>query len=161
QPGWRQDAPARSTPCSTGWSPGSTAWRRSSSAGQRCRRRDAPSVPMRAPEFWHEPPGLVAGLLTPFGIAFDAASRLRRAVARPYRAPVPVICVGNLVAGGSGKTPVVLALARILAASSIAVHIVSRGYGGRLSGPLRVDPAAHDAAAVGDEAVLLAGRAPA
>ena len=115
---------------------------------------------MRAPEFWHEPPGLIAGLLTPFGIAFDAASRLRRAVARAYRPPVPVICVGNLVAGGSGKTPVVLSLAGILARRRIAVHIVSRGYGGRLAGPVRVDERLHEAAEVGDEPLLLAAQAP-
>jgi tetraacyldisaccharide 4'-kinase len=115
---------------------------------------------MRAPEFWHEPPGLIAGLLAPFGMAFDAASRLRRAVARPYRAPVPVICVGNLVAGGSGKTPVVLALARALAPRGIGVHVVTRGYGGRLAGPVQVDPMRHDAAEVGDEPLLIAACAP-
>jgi tetraacyldisaccharide 4'-kinase len=115
---------------------------------------------MRAPEFWHQPPGLIAGLLTPFGIAFDAASRLRRAVARAYRPPVPVICVGNLVAGGSGKTPVVLSLAGILARRRIAVHVVSRGYGGRLAGPVRVDQKLHDAGEVGDEPLLLAAHAP-
>ena len=115
---------------------------------------------MRAPEFWHEPPGLVAGLLTPFGIAFDAASRLRRAVARAYRAPVPVICVGNLVAGGSGKTPVVLSLAELLKARGMAPQVISRGYGGRLAGPVRVDATLHDAAAVGDEPLLIAARAP-
>ncbi|HTZ36240.1 MAG TPA: tetraacyldisaccharide 4'-kinase, partial [Stellaceae bacterium] len=113
---------------------------------------------MRAPEFWDAPPGLMAGLLAPLGAALDAAGRLRRAVARPYRAPVPVICVGNLVAGGSGKTPVVLSLAARLAARGAAVHIVMRGYGGRMAGPLRVDPAQHDAMAVGDEALLAAAR---
>jgi tetraacyldisaccharide 4'-kinase len=115
---------------------------------------------MRAPEFWHEPPGLIAGLLAPFGVAFDAVSRLRRAVARPYRAPVPVICVGNLVAGGSGKTPVVLSLAGLLAVRGVAAHVVTRGYGGRFVGPARVDPALHDAAQVGDEPLLIAARAP-
>jgi tetraacyldisaccharide 4'-kinase len=104
--------------------------------------------------------GLAAGLLAPLGAGWDAASRLRRALARPYRAPVPVICVGNLVAGGSGKTPVVLALAASIAATSVAVHVVTRGYGGRLGGPVRVDPARHDAEAVGDEALLLASCAP-
>jgi tetraacyldisaccharide 4'-kinase len=97
-------------------------------------------------------------LLTPVGAAIDAAGRLRRAVARPYRAPVPVICVGNLVAGGSGKTPVALSLAEMLAARGIAALIVMRGYGGKLAGPVRVDPEHHDAAAVGDEALLAAGQ---
>jgi tetraacyldisaccharide 4'-kinase len=119
---------------------------------------------MRAPDFWSESQGplagLVAGLLAPVGIAFDAAGRLHRAVARPYRAAAPVICVGNLVAGGSGKTPVVLSLAAVLKARGIEPHIVTRGYGGRLAGPLRVDPARHDARAVGDEALLAAARAP-
>jgi tetraacyldisaccharide 4'-kinase len=119
---------------------------------------------MRAPDFWDERPGagakLVAGLLSPVGAAVDAAGRLRRAVARPYRAPAPVICVGNLVAGGSGKTPVTLSLAARLLGRGIAVAIVMRGYRGRLAGPVRVDPHLHDAAAVGDEALLAAALAP-
>src|SRR5205823_9155473 len=115
---------------------------------------------MRAPEFWHEPPGLAANLLAPVGAAWDMAARLRRAVARPYRAPVPVLCIGNLVAGGSGKTPIVLSLAGMLRKSGIAVHIVTRGYGGDLAGPVRVDPDRHDATAVGDESLLLAASAP-
>ena len=114
---------------------------------------------MRAPEFWDGRPGFIAGLLAPVGAALDAAGRLRRAVVRPYRAPVPVICVGNLVTGGSGKTPVALSLAAILIGRGIETAIVTRGYGGRLAGPLRVDPQIHDAAAVGDEALLAAGRA--
>jgi tetraacyldisaccharide 4'-kinase len=115
---------------------------------------------MRAPDFWGEPPGFVSGLLAPVGAALDAASRLRRAVARPYQAPVPVICVGNLVAGGAGKTPVVLSLAERLRRHDVAVHIVMRGYGGTLAGPVKVDAAAHSAAQVGDEALLGAEQAP-
>jgi tetraacyldisaccharide 4'-kinase len=115
---------------------------------------------MRAPDFWGEEPGFLAELLTPVGAALDAASRLRRAVVRPYHAPAPVICVGNLVAGGSGKTPVALSLAGILAAHGIEAAIVMRGYGGSLAGPVRVDPQHHDAAAVGDEALLAAAQAP-
>ncbi len=115
---------------------------------------------MRAPEFWNEKPGLVAGLLAPAGMAWDIAARLRRAVARPYHAGVPVVCVGNLVAGGSGKTPVVLALAAALAGRGIAAHAVARGYGGQLAGPVRVDAARHDSDAVGDEALLLAALLP-
>src|SRR5437764_8456717 len=141
---------------------GSTRW--ALSKPRRCRRRHParlPSaMPMRAPEFWHEPPGLAAGLLAPAGAAWDWAARLRRAMARPYRAPVPVLCVGNLVAGGSGKTPVVLSLARLFAERGVAVHVVNRGYGGGQAGPLQVDPMRHDAVAVGDEALLLAAAAP-
>jgi tetraacyldisaccharide 4'-kinase len=119
---------------------------------------------MRTPEFWDEAPGpgasILAGLLAPVGAAIDAASRMRRALAHPYRAPVPVICVGNLVVGGAGKTPVVLALTDILRQIGMSPHIVMRGYGGRLAGPVRADPATHDAAAVGDEALLAAAQAP-
>jgi tetraacyldisaccharide 4'-kinase len=115
---------------------------------------------MRAPEFWNAPPGLAAGLLSPLGALWHGAGVLRRAVARPYRPPVPVVCIGNLVAGGSGKTPVVLSLLDFLAERRVAAHAVIRGYGGRLAGPVRVDPTRHDAGAVGDEALLLAQRGP-
>jgi tetraacyldisaccharide 4'-kinase len=115
---------------------------------------------MRAPDFWRGEPSLLAGLLTPVGVAIDAAGRLRRAVVRPYRAPVPVICVGNLIAGGSGKTPVALSLAALLAKWRVTPAIVMRGYGGRLTGPVCVDPQRHDALAVGDEPLLAAGVAP-
>ena len=125
--------------------------------------RDAPfaaRVMRAAPDFWGDEPGLAAGLLQPIGAMWDAAGRVRRALAHPYRAPVPVICVGNLVAGGSGKTPVALALGHWLAARGVTAHFVTRGYGGRLAGPIRVDRARHDAGAVGDEALLLAAAFP-
>jgi tetraacyldisaccharide 4'-kinase len=99
---------------------------------------------------------LRADLLWPIGAAWNAAGRLHRALARPYRAPIPIICVGNLVVGGAGKTPVATALGAWLAARGIRPHVVSRGYGGRLAGPVLVDPSRHSAAAVGDEALLLA-----
>ena len=113
-----------------------------------------------APIFWEKPPGFLAGLLLPIGAAWDAAGRLRRVLARSYRAPVPVVCVGNLVAGGAGKTPVVLALADWLGERGVAVHVVTRGHGGRLQGPVQVDRTRHDAVAVGDEALLHAARTP-
>ena len=115
---------------------------------------------MRTPEFWDAPPGLAAGLLAPLGAIWNGAGALRRTVIRSSRAPVPVLCVGNLVAGGSGKTPVVLSLVKFIAGSGCSVHAVTRGYGGRLAGPARVDPMRHDAVAVGDEALLLAQRGP-
>ena len=112
------------------------------------------------PEFWARP-GLVPDLLQPLAWAYAAAGALRHAWTQPWRAPVPVICVGNLVAGGAGKTPVAIALARRLQASGRAVHLLSRGYGGSLAGPVAVDRTRHDAAQVGDEALLLAAAAPA
>jgi tetraacyldisaccharide 4'-kinase len=113
-----------------------------------------------APTFWAEPPGILANLLLPIGAAWDSVGRLRQVLSRPYCSPVPVVCIGNLVAGGAGKTPVALAMTSHFAARGIEVHVVTRGYGGRLGGPVRVDLACHDAAAVGDEAMLLAARGP-
>jgi tetraacyldisaccharide 4'-kinase len=113
-----------------------------------------------APAFWARPPGLLSELLLPVGTGWEAVGRLRQAFARSYCPPVPVVCVGNLVAGGAGKTPVALALATHLVSCGIAAHIVTRGYGGRLGGPVRVDADVHDAAAVGDEALLLTKGAP-
>jgi tetraacyldisaccharide 4'-kinase len=114
---------------------------------------------MRAPEFW-EDDGALATLLGPLGAGYDLAGRLRRALVRPARAPVPVVCVGNLVAGGAGKTPLAIAVLSALAARGIEAHALTRGYGGSAAGPLRVDPARHGASHVGDEALLLARAAP-
>jgi tetraacyldisaccharide 4'-kinase len=112
------------------------------------------------PAFWEQPPRLLARLLQPIGATWDVAGRVRQTLSRPYCPEVPVVCVGNLVAGGAGKTPVALALIADLVRRGIDAHAVTRGYGGRLAGPVCVDLARHDAAAVGDEPLLLAGRAP-
>jgi tetraacyldisaccharide 4'-kinase len=114
---------------------------------------------MRAPEFWRMD-GALAAALAPIGHVVAAAARLRRALVVPSRAPVPVVVVGNLVAGGAGKTPVAISLAIELHRLGRAVHCLTRGYGGRLAGPVRVDPTAHTADQVGDEALLLAHHAP-
>ncbi len=114
---------------------------------------------MRAPDFWTED-GALAALLAPLGAGYDLAGRLRRALVPSVAADIPVVCVGNLVAGGAGKTPVVLALVETLTARGVAVHCLSRGYGGSSPGPRRVDAACDSAAEVGDEALLLARAAP-
>jgi tetraacyldisaccharide 4'-kinase len=82
-----------------------------------------------------------------------AAGRMRRSGAA---ADVPVVCIGNFTVGGAGKTPAALALARILASEGQKPFFLTRGYGGRLAGPVRVDAAAHTAGDVGDEPLLLA-----
>lgn len=115
---------------------------------------------MQAPEFWSRPGHPLATLLAPLGELYRFGTVIRRGWTRPAQAPVPVVCVGNLVVGGAGKTPVAMAVAAALLEAGVAVHLLSRGYGGRLRGPVRVVPERHTARDVGDEALLLAAVAP-
>jgi tetraacyldisaccharide 4'-kinase len=121
-------------------------------------------VKLTTPRWWYvrrgAPMALTRALLRPVSWVWAAATaaRLRRG---PRLDPAaPVICVGNLTMGGTGKTPVVRALAKRLAGQGRAAHILTRGYGGRLAGPVRVDPARHTAADVGDEALMMAADGP-
>ncbi|WP_298859338.1 tetraacyldisaccharide 4'-kinase [uncultured Sulfitobacter sp.] len=112
---------------------------------------------MRAPDFWHRPrAGLRARLLQPLGALYARATAHRLAQGPRLKMKVPVICVGNINAGGTGKTPTVIAVVEYLRDQYLEPHIVSRGYGGTLEGPVRVDPAKHTAEQVGDEPLLLA-----
>lgn len=114
---------------------------------------------MKAPDFWQHG-GWQARLLAPLSAAYGMAGFVRRALVRPFDCGVPVVCVGNFVAGGAGKTPVAISILKLLAERGRLPHALTRGYGGRLSGPVQVSPDAHDADAVGDEALLLARVAP-
>ncbi len=112
---------------------------------------------MRAPEFWQAGRGaLAAPLLAPATALWQWATHRRLRRGRPYDPGVPVLCIGNATVGGSGKTPLVLLLARLLAARGHRPAILSRGYGGRAAGPLRVLPDRHGADLVGDEPLELA-----
>lgn len=112
---------------------------------------------MRAPSFWWKSGrGL---LLSPLGEVYGAAAWLRLQ-GRGRSAGIPVICLGNLTVGGAGKTPAALMVARLLLAAHQRPFFLSRGYGGRLRGPVVVNPKFHRAADVGDEPLLLARLAP-
>ena len=124
----------------------------------------APPAPVPAdgqqPGFWaHGSPAIAGALLAPAS-AIVAMATARRVARSGWRAPVPVICCGNATLGGAGKTTLALDLAGRLKARGLSVHLLTRGYGGTGRSLLRVDPAIHDAALVGDEALLLADAAP-
>ena len=110
---------------------------------------------MREPAFWHRHGSWSARLLMPLGAIYGelTATRMRKQGLAPG---VPVICVGNYHVGGAGKTPTTLALVALLQEISETPVVLSRGYGGRLKGPVSVDVAQHLAADVGDEPLMMA-----
>lgn len=114
----------------------------------------------RAPRFWFRPKTTAARLLSPLGAIYGAATARRLAGGPRLHMGVPVICVGNINAGGTGKTPTVVMLMQLLAARGVQAHVVSRGYGGREKGPLQVDERRHNAALLGDEPMLIAAFGP-
>jgi tetraacyldisaccharide 4'-kinase len=113
---------------------------------------------LRAPAFWWRKPGLASFLLAPAAALYGAVAAMRLA-RRGARAAIPVVCVGDPTVGGGGKTPAVIALAKMLNAAGKKPFVLSRGYGGRAPGPVLVDPGM-DAAEIGDEPLLLAAHAP-
>lgn len=113
------------------------------------------------PSWWYrEPPDAIARCLQPAAALYGWAANRRLERARPYRSRLPVVCVGNFTAGGTGKTPLVLHLCRAAKAAGHEPVALTRGYGGRLAGPYWVSAATDTARDVGDEALLLARAAP-
>ncbi len=115
----------------------------------------------KAPAFWWRTGASAAAIaLWPLSRLWGAGSGWRMTRPPLYRPPVPVICVGNFVVGGAGKTPTAIALARIARSRGLKPGLLASGYGGRETGPLLVDPDRHDADRVGDEPLLLAAAGP-
>ncbi|MBH5391078.1 tetraacyldisaccharide 4'-kinase, partial [Bradyrhizobium diversitatis] len=114
---------------------------------------------MREPAFWYRPHSPLSHVLFPLGALYGAVTawRMQR---DGVDAGIPVICVGNYHVGGAGKTPTVLALTKLLRELGETPVVLSRGYGGRLKGPVMVDRARHAAADVGDEPLMMARDVP-
>ena len=119
---------------------------------------------MREPWFWRSDSltaRAVTGALFPLSLAYHAGQRLRWAATRPAKPAGPVICIGNATLGGVGKTPFAILVHRMLSDTGITSWFLTRGYGGHLQGPARVDANRMQAAQTGDEALLLAREGPA
>jgi tetraacyldisaccharide 4'-kinase len=114
---------------------------------------------MREPAFWYRPRSTLARLLMPLGGAYGAIAAKRMA-REGVDAGIPVLCVGNYHLGGAGKTPTVLALVELLREAGEAPIVLSRGYGGKLRGPIKVDCERHAAAEVGDEPLMMSAAVP-
>jgi len=114
---------------------------------------------MHEPDFWYRPSSWMSRLLMPLAAVYGAVAghRLQR---EGFDAGIPVLCVGNYHVGGAGKTPTVLALVKLLRDLGETPVVLSRGYGGRLRGPVMVDPDRHASADVGDEPLMLARTVP-
>lgn len=109
---------------------------------------------MREPAFWYRPRSFKSHALRPLGLLYGAITE-RRMLRKGFDAGIPVICVGNYHVGGAGKTPTVLALTKLLRELGETPVVLSRGYGGRLKGPVMVDRERHTATDVGDEPLMM------
>jgi len=110
---------------------------------------------MREPAFWQPPSTWLSRLLLPLAAIYGeiAGHRMAR---RGTAIGIPVLCVGNYHVGGAGKTPTTLALVALLRELGETPVVLSRGYGGSLRGPVKVDVIRHSATEVGDEPLMMA-----
>ncbi len=118
---------------------------------------------MRAPKFWTRRDGVsraISDALLPVSWVYGKVTTWRAGQPWRYRARARVICVGNLTVGGTGKTPVAIAVAELVAQRNVQPYFLTRGYGGRTRGPVQVDPQKNTAREVGDEPLLLANAGP-
>ncbi|MHA1558496.1 MAG: tetraacyldisaccharide 4'-kinase [Alphaproteobacteria bacterium] len=115
---------------------------------------------IKTPKFWQKK-GILSGFLYPFSLVYENFFLWRQNYTKPHKVPVPVICVGNIVLGGSGKTPTVIALVNVLKKQGHIPHILSRGYGTQIKKDvIYVNPEKHSYLHVGDEPLILSRFAP-
>lgn len=120
---------------------------------------------MKPPHFWYHPPAtlldrVISRLMVPLAAVYEASVARRLQKATPFQVDAAVICVGNLTMGGTGKTPVTIALLKMLEDMGVNGQGLSRGYGGSEKGPISVDVSKHTAREVGDEPLLIARSSP-
>ena len=113
---------------------------------------------MKTPKYWQSN-SFISKLLTPLGYIYGTLTGLRIKLKKPKKAEIPVICIGNITAGGTGKTPVSISVAKLLSNEMFHPYFVSRGYGGKLQNII-VNNKKHTAHDVGDEPLLLSKQAP-
>jgi tetraacyldisaccharide 4'-kinase len=116
-------------------------------------------MPLEAPFWWYRKKGVLASALAPAGMIYASVARARSRGITSHRSRLPVVCIGNFTAGGGGKTPTAIAIAKALARCGMCPHFLTRGYGGTSKGPILVREGL-SAADVGDEPLLLAQVAP-
>ena len=120
-------------------------------------------MPFSTPKFWYKKRGFKSYALLPIAWVYQCAHKfVQSQKPTAHHSTIPVICIGNAVAGGGGKTPTVIALIKLITAHKIAKNpfIISRGYGGNNLDSKRVNLEKHTAQDVGDEPIILAQHAP-
>ena len=113
---------------------------------------------MKTPKYWQSN-SFISKILAPFGWVYGALTQARLKIIKPKKVEIPVICVGNITAGGTGKTPVSISIAKLLGIEMYHPYFVTRGYGGQLQNVI-VNNKKHTASEVGDEPLLLSQQAP-
>ncbi len=112
-----------------------------------------------APPFWWKNPGWQSWLLAPVSYIYGKAAAQRMSSTSSHKVPVPVICVGNFVVGGAGKTPTVQLLSKHIRSLGIKPGVLTRGHGGAITAATVVRRDLHNSHDVGDEALLHAAHA--
>ena len=112
-------------------------------------------MPIKTPHFWTEL-SWQSVILFPVSYIWRFGHYAQQKILNTKETEIPVICVGNLTVGGSGKTPVVITLCRFLSGIGKSTSILTRGFGGKEKGPIFVSTNLHQSLDVGDEPLMMA-----